>query len=143
MPCRISIGALALASAMFAALAGAQAHDEKKYPDFSGQWRTIGGPGRWARDQKAPLTPEYQAIFEADESEGGQSFHNKTYLCWSPGMPRVTNGYGEIEFVITPKTFHILVDHIYDNRRIFTDGRPWPEPLEPKLLGTSIGRWVD
>src|SRR5476651_2917920 len=21
--------------------------------------------------------------------------YNKTYLCWSPGMPRVTNGYGE------------------------------------------------
>jgi hypothetical protein len=44
-------------------------------------------------------------------------------------MPRVTNGYGELEFVIAAKTFHILVDHIYDNRRIFTDGRPWPEHL--------------
>ena len=58
-------------------------------------------------------------------------------------MPRVTNGYGEIEFVITAKTFHILVDHIYDNRRIFTDGRPWPEHPRPTLLGTSIGQWVD
>jgi hypothetical protein len=103
----------------------------------------IGGPGRWARDQTAPLTPEYQAIFEADAHEGGQSFHNKTYLCWSPGMPRVTNGYGELEFVITAKTFHVLVDHIYDNRQIFTDGRPWPEHLTPTLLGTSIGQWVD
>jgi hypothetical protein len=37
----------------------------------------------------------------------------------------------------------ILVDHIYDNRRIFTDGRPWPEDLTPTLLGTSIGQWVD
>ena len=58
-------------------------------------------------------------------------------------MPRVTNGYGEMEFVVTAKTFHILVDHIYDNRRIFTDGRPWPEHLTPTLLGTSIGQWVD
>ena len=140
---RTSITAIALAGALCVTLDGAAAWDASKYPDFSGQWRTIGGPGRWARDQKAPLTPEYQAIFDADEHEGGQSYHNKTYLCWSPGLPRVTNGYGEIEFVITDKTFYIMVDHVYDNRRIYTDGRPWPEPLAPKFLGTSIGQWVD
>ena len=44
-----------------------------------------------------------------------------TYLCYSPGMPRAANGYNDIEFVIAPTTFHVLVDHIYDNRRIFTD----------------------
>src|SRR6266567_9587439 len=143
MLCRSSISAIALVGALCVTIAGALAWDDSKYPDFSGQWRPIGGPGRWARDQKAPLTPEYQAIFEADESEGGQSFHNKTYLCWSPGMPRVTNGYGELEFVITAKTVHILVDHIYDNRRIFTDGRPWPDPVTPTLLGYSIGVWKD
>jgi hypothetical protein len=143
MLCRSSISTIALVGVLCVMMAGAWAWDDSKYPDFSGQWRPIGGPGRWARDQKAPLTPEYQAIFEADASEGGQGFHNKTYLCWSPGMPRVTNGYGEIEFVITAKTFHILVDHIYDNRRIFTDGRPWPEHPRPTLLGTSIGQWVD
>jgi hypothetical protein len=140
---RSSIAAIALVSAFCATIPGTFAWDDSKYPDFSGQWRSVGGPGRWARDEKAPLTPEYQAIFDADAHEGGQSFHNKTYLCWSPGMPRAVNGYGEIEFVITAKTFHILVDHIYDNRRIFTDGRPWPQSLAPTLLGTSIGQWVD
>ena len=140
---RTSIAAIALASALCVTMEGAEAWDPSRYPDFSGQWRTIGGPGRWARDQKAPLTPEYQAIFDADAHEGGQSYHNKTYLCWSPGMPRVTNGYGEIEFVMTAKTFYIMVDHVYDNRRIFTDGRSWPEPLVPRFLGTSIGQWVD
>jgi hypothetical protein len=58
-------------------------------------------------------------------------------------MPRVVNGYGEMEFVIAPTTFHILVDHIYDNRRIFTDARPWPDPIVPTLLGYSIGHWLD
>jgi hypothetical protein len=140
---RSSISGIALVSALCLTMAGAWALDDSKYPDFSGQWHTIGGPGRWARDQKAPLTPEYQTIFDADASEGGQSYHNKTYRCWSPGMPRVTNGYGEVEFVIAARAFYILIDHVYDNRRIFTDGRPWPEPLEPKLLGTSIGQWVD
>ena len=58
-------------------------------------------------------------------------------------MPRVTNGYGEIEFVVTPDTTHILVQHIHDNRRIFTDGRDWPAELEPTFLGYSIGKWID
>jgi hypothetical protein len=28
-------------------------------------------------------------------------------------------------------------------RRIFTDGRPWPEDAEPTYAGYSIGKWVD
>jgi hypothetical protein len=145
MVCRI--GALALMSALGLMLTlmvtSAQAWDDSRYPDFSGQWRPIGGPGRFARDEKAPLTREYQAIFDATKDHGGQGTSNMTYLCFSPGMPRVVNGYGEMEFVNTPTTFHILVDHIYDNRRIFTDGRAWPEEIAPTLLGYSIGRWID
>src|SRR5262249_27872150 len=121
---RSSIGMIVLVSALCLTIDGAWALDESKYPDFSGQWRAIGGPGRFARNQKAPLTPEYQAIFEADASEGGQSHHNKTYLCWSPGLTRENNGYGEIEFVITARTFPSLLEHIYHNSRIFTAGHP-------------------
>ena len=58
-------------------------------------------------------------------------------------MPRVTNGYSEIEFVITPETTHILVFHVLDSRRIFTDGREFPTDLAPSFLGISIGRWID
>ena len=143
-------GAIALA-ALSASSAGAQIFDYSKYPDLSGQWGPIGGPGRFdiskpaGRGQQAPLTPEYQAVFETnliDQANGGQGT-TPTYRCLSPGMPRVTNGYGEIEFVITADTTYILVDHILDDRRIFTDGRDWPAELEPTLLGYSIGKWVD
>ena len=146
---RSSISAIAFLATLGVMIADAQAWDDTKYPDFSGQWRSIGGPGRYDQSQPrggptpAPFTPEYQAIFDAIRSEGGQGTSNMTYRCWSPGMPRVTNGYGEMEFVVTPKTTHILADHIYDNRRIFTDGRAWPETMIPTLLGYSIGRWVD
>jgi hypothetical protein len=140
---RGSIGAIALVGALCLTTAGALAWDDSKYPDFAGQWRPIGGPGRFARDVKPPLTAEYQKIFDATKEVGGQGTSNMTYLCFSPGLPRVVNGYGEMEFVNSPTTFHILTDHIYDNRRIFTDGRPWPDEIEPTLLGYSIGRWVD
>jgi hypothetical protein len=148
---RSLFGAIALLVALCATTAPSRAWDDAKYPDLKGQWRPIGGPGRFdiskpaGRGQQAPLTAEYQAIFEAnvlDQASGGQGT-TPTYKCISPGMPRVTNGYGEIEFVVTPDTTYILVDHIQDDRRIFTDGRGWPAELEPTLLGYSVGHWVD
>jgi hypothetical protein len=99
----------------------------------------------WGQGQQAPLIGEYQTIFEAnlaDQAAGGQGT-TPTFTCISPGMPRVTNGYGQMEVVITPETTHILVQHIHDNRRIFTDGRDFPAVLEPTLLGYSIGKWID
>ena len=62
------------------------------------------------------MTGEYQALFEDNLKD---FFFNDTatteiYTCLSPGMPRATNGYGEYEFVVTPDTFHILIQHIDD-----------------------------
>lgn len=91
------------------------------------------------------MTAEYQARFEAnlaDQAAGGQGI-GETYACVSPGMPRVTNAYGQTEFVITPSTTHILVENIRDSRRIFTDGRDWPAQIQPSMLGYSIGKWID
>jgi hypothetical protein len=69
------IGVLAATAALLPALCGAQAFDESKYPDLKGQWERVGAP-RWAAPgQKAPLTPEYQAVYEAnlaDQAAGGQ-----------------------------------------------------------------------
>jgi hypothetical protein len=150
-----AIAATVLTSALCLTVAEAQAWDDSKYPDLKGQWRRVGPAGfngtRFdpskppGRGQEAPLIPEYQAIFEAnleDQAAGGQGT-TPTYTCLSPGMPRATNGYGEIEFVITPDTTHILVQHINDDRRIFTDGRDWPARFEPTFLGYSIGKWID
>ena len=100
------------------------------------------GPG-----QEAPLTPEYQAIFEAnlaDQALGGQA-GDPTFRCLSPGMPRVMGPYGEMEIVVLPETTYILIDHIRDSRRIHTDGRDFPANMEddPQFTGYSIGRWVD
>jgi hypothetical protein len=161
MVLRGSIGACALAAALLTMCSGAWAFDESKYPDLKGQWRRAPNPdvgpvlqGRfntfdpskgWGPAQQAPLTPEYQARFEAnlaDQEAGGQGI-GVTYTCVSPGMPRVTNGYGQTEFIVTPEETHILVENIHDSRRIFTDGRGWPEEFLPSLLGYSIGRWVD
>ena len=71
MPHRSSFGPFVLAGVLSAIIAGAQAHDEKKYPDFGGQWKRppgianqydISRPQRLG--QVPPLTKEYQLIWE-------------------------------------------------------------------------------
>jgi hypothetical protein len=145
------VGIVTFSAALAMQITGAAARDDGKYPDVRGQWTAIGGSVKYVPDkprglgQEAPYTPEYQAIFEAnlkDMAEGGQGTDPTTW-CLSPGMPRVTNGYGEIEFVITPETTHVLVFHVLDSRRIFTDGREFPADVTPSFLGISIGRWID
>jgi hypothetical protein len=144
MPKRSSIGSIMLTAALWMAIGSAQAFDESKYPDLKGQWQRVGAP-RWADPKTAPLTPEYREIFEAnirDQKTGGQGI-DPTITCLPPGMPRVMNVYEPMEIVITPQTTHMLMQHIHDSRRIFTDGRDWPQGVEPTFAGYSIGTWID
>jgi hypothetical protein len=130
--------------------AGVRAQDLSKYPDWSYQWYRVGPIGQYnptaPRDkQGAPLTPEYQAIYEAglkDVAAGGQG-NDPTYTCIPDGMPRAMNGIFPMEIVILPKTTYILIEYLMQQRRIFTDGRPMPADTEPSFMGYSIGNWVD
>jgi hypothetical protein len=155
---RSSIAAIALA-ALSMTVPGAQAFDDTKYPDWKGQW--MGGwinpaPGVTGqpsydqnksdgRGQQAPLTPEYQAVLEAslaDQAAGGPG-NDPQMACLPSGMPRMMIGYYPMEIVITPDTTHLLMEHIHNFRRIYTDGRDWPQDIEPSFAGYSIGKWVD
>jgi hypothetical protein len=96
------------------------------------------------RAQQAPLTAEYQALFEAglkDQAGGGQG-GNQTYSCLPGGLPRDMAGNQGLEFVVTPKVTHVIFIHAMP-RRIYTDGRDWPEDVEPSFYGYSIGKWID
>src|SRR5438876_12289234 len=101
------IRATAFVAGLLMTIVSAAAYDESKYPDFDGQWRRanrvrsdrIGAafdPSKpFGRKEEPPLTPEYQAIYEAnlaDMEKGGQGI-DPTYTCLSPGMPRVMIPY--------------------------------------------------
>jgi hypothetical protein len=127
-------------------------YDRARYPDWSGpmRWTQTRGGNRYdqykppARGQQAPLTPEYQALFEAglrDQAEGGQG-GNQTYTCLPGGMPRDMAGNQGLEFVVTPKATHVIFVQQMP-RRIYTDGRDWPPNAEPSYFGYSIGTWID
>ena len=150
---RRSFAFIAFALTLGLTIADAQAWDDSKYPDLKGQWRRTepGDPTRFdpskpaGLGQQAPLTPEYQARFEAglkDLAAGGPGL-DPSVTCMPPGMPRIMNVYSPMEIVVTPDTTYVLIDHIYDNRRIYTDGREWPAEIEPSYQGYSIGQWID
>jgi len=142
-------GPIALAAILSMTVASAQAFDEANYPDLSGQWHRIGGT-QWdpskpkSRGQQAPLTAEYQAIFEdslADQDAGGHG-SDLRFTCRTSGMPRIMTAVYPLEIVISPKTTYILSEYVMP-RRIYTDGRAWPESVEPAFAGYSVGRWID
>jgi hypothetical protein len=148
---RSAIASLALTAGLTASIGVAAAQDAAKYPDWSGQWRRPeAGANKYdptkpvGLAQQAPLTPEYLAKFEAglkDQAEGGQGT-NLSFACIPAGMPRIMAGNQGLEFVVTPLTTHVIFVNGMP-RRIFTDGRAFPDHVEPTFSGYSIGQWSD
>jgi hypothetical protein len=142
---------MALLATLTLSAAGARAHDESKYPDWKGQWTRGNGPAQWDPSkpaglrQQPPLTLEYQAIWEANmasQSSGGESY-NPQAVCLPSGMPRLMIAYEPIEIIVTAETTYVRSDHLSEFRRIYTDGRDWPNNAEPTYTGYSIGQWID
>jgi hypothetical protein len=146
----------AAAALLLLMIGGARAAEDAKYPDWKGQWSRllvpgVGGQGAfdqtrfWGRGQQAPLTPEYQKVWEdsmADQAKGGLGNYPPA-TCHPGGMPRMMY-FGAQEYIITPEVSYILVGGGVDqHRRVFTDGRDFPADIEPTYQGYSIGRWTD
>src|ERR1700681_1396980 len=95
--CPSLTGAIALLATLLTA-AEAVALDDHSLPDWRGQWLRVDGghgpqfdPSKPAgRGQRAPLTAEYQAIFEANlmSLATGRQPYNPQLGCLPPGMPR-------------------------------------------------------
>ena len=158
MSYRGSIGAFVFASALIVLSGSTLAADGSKYPNWKGQWQRFIAPGLPGRNgsahdqtkppgygQQAPLTPEYQAVLDAsiaDQVNGGLG-NSPTSRCFPAGMPHMMMAFGPQEYIVTPETTYILINWDDHNRRIFTDGRDWPQELEPTFAGYSIGKWID
>jgi hypothetical protein len=147
----ILIGVAALAGTLLVSSALAQwPPDLSKYPDWNYQWYRVGPIGQYnssapRNNQGAPLTPEYQKIFEdnlEDVKQGGQGT-DPTYTCLPDGMPRLMNVIFPMEIVVTPKMTYFLIEYLMQQRRIYTDGRTMPADAEPSFSGYSIGTWHD
>jgi hypothetical protein len=150
---RMAIGVLALCTLATLGIGGARA-DDGKYPNWKGEWiavvpRTPGQQLRfdptkpYGKRQEAPLTAEYQKIYQEnleEQARGGQGLFLDHAACLPAGMPTMMS-IGRFEYIITPETTYVATGS--DLRRIFTDGRSWPTDLEPTYQGFSMGKWID
>jgi hypothetical protein len=154
---RNAVASIALVGAFCVTLTDLHAQDLSKYPNWKGSWSRVVNPTlndglnpgfdeihEFGRGQNAPLTPEYEKVFQEsldDQAKGGQGNYY-TVFCRARGMPNMMT-FGNHEYIITPETTYILLGGEDRYRRIFTDGRAWPKDLEPSWQGYSLGRWVD
>jgi len=119
------------------------------YPDWSGQWTRVGSlnwePEGYAVAGPPPLTPKYQAKREEFQRlrDQGVLVGDPPATCLPPGMPRLMTMSFPFEMVITPATSYIMADWDSAVRRIYTDGRDWPEYMLAEFNGYSIGQWHD
>jgi hypothetical protein len=147
---RHAIGTIVLAAALLMT-ARARAHDESNYPDLNAQWVRAHPRSQWdpskprGLQQQAPLTAEYQAVFEANLAalRSGSLDGDPQIYCYPSGMPRMMIAYEPLEIIVTPQTTYVRTDHLSETRRIHTDGRDWPREIKPSFEGHSIGKWID
>lgn len=122
---------------------------QMRYPDWSGQWERIGSlnwpPEGYATAGPAPLTDEYKARYDEIQAlrEQGILAGDPPATCLPPGMPRVMKMSFPFEIIIKPQQSWIIADWESQVRRIFTDGRDWPDYILPEFNGYSIGEWHD
>jgi hypothetical protein len=120
-----------------------------KHPDWRGQWQRIGSlnwpPEGYEAAGPAPLTPEYKAVYDKNQELRAQGIlaGDPPATCLPPGMPRVMKMSFPMEIIVTPEITYIIADWESQVRRIYTDGRNWPEYILPEFNGYSIGQWHD
>jgi hypothetical protein len=101
-------------------------------------WEPSKPPGR---GQQAPLTPEYQAMYDAALARKAAGIDLTS--CLPPGMPRSMIVPEPMELIVMPDTTYIMLTYMSEFRRIYTDGRKFADDIEPAFSGFSIGTWED
>jgi hypothetical protein len=156
LPAAVAIAAaLVLAPALAYAAATATAGGQGLAVDadgknWNGVWTRVGSIN-W--DPNLPqgqvdhpnLTPEYQAKYQCglDSMKAGHPMNDPTAACVPQGMPRIMNMVYPMEILQRPGQVAIYAEWQSQVRRIFTDGRPHPDDLDPTYNGHSVGHWVN
>ena len=115
-------------------------------PDLSGVWGMVqhdrlGAPffipiePKRTEDGKE-ITDAFTAKYDVEHLEANAS-------CVEPGMPTVMWGIGgaAMEVVQQPQRITLMSELANQSRRIFLDGRDFPDDFPDQRVGYSIGRW--
>ena len=112
-------------------------------PVLAGLWRPSPGMvGDIARNLKpgdVPYQPWAEALFK--ERRANSSKDDPTANCIVGGVPRSDLVGYPFKILEVPGMVVILYEAVHSYRQIFTDGRTFPEDMNPTWFGYSIGHW--
>jgi hypothetical protein len=77
----------------------------------------------------------------AAASAKGIQIGDTTASCMPQGMPTFWGGPFAFEIMQTPKQINFFQEWNEQTRRVYLDGRPHPDDLDPAFNGHSIGHW--
>jgi hypothetical protein len=111
--------------------------------DISGLW--LPGPGYVAniakdiKPEDVPFQKWAEDLYK--QRRATNSKDDPTAQCIVGGVPRSDLVPYPFKILELPGEIVILYEAVHSYRQIFTDGRPFPEDMNPAWFGYSIGRW--
>jgi hypothetical protein len=136
----IQPSAVALGLLVFGVTGPARAADE---PDFSGVWQAYASVPQVGPGQPAALSETGMARVDAYFAQYRDDFPEPGAYCVPPGMPSTMTSMVSypIEIIQSPNRLTMLAELEMQVRRIYVDGREFPDDYPTSRMGYSIGRW--
>lgn len=113
--------------------------------DFSGVWQAYASVPPFGPGQAAALSEAGAARVDAFFAQYGDDFPEPGAYCVPPGMPSTMTSMVSypIEIIHSPNRVTMLAELEMQVRRIYMDGRDFPDDYVTSRMGYSIGRWDD
>jgi len=121
-----------------AAPAGPPPRDAKGRADLSGMWMSGGAPGG-QRTDAVPYTEEARQKIRQFQSR--QNIDDPMGQCLLVGIPRIYQMPMPFRIIQMENEVIFIHEAFRGIRIVPTDGRGFPDDMEPAYLGNSVGRW--
>jgi hypothetical protein len=137
---RIALAAFATISSMLLLVGSAQGAEDAR--DFSGVWQAFTSEPAVSRGAEGSLSAEGK-IKVADFNALYPNMIEPGSYCVPPGMPSTMTSIVSypIEITQTPNRIAMFAELESQYRRLFLDGRDYPENYPTTRMGYSIGHW--
>jgi hypothetical protein len=112
-------------------------------PDISGLWRPaevlVGDIATKLPPGSVPFQPWAKELYEQRRANNAKD--DPTASCIVGGVPRSNLVPYPFKILQVPGMVVVLYEAVHSYRQIFTDGRPFPDDMNPAWFGYSVGRW--
>ena len=116
---------------------------ETDHPDLSGVWEAYASEPAMVRGAGTALTEKGQALVEAYEADLADNYVEPGAFCVPPGLPATMTSMVSypVEVIHSKDRVTMLAEYDMQVRRVYMDGRDFPDDYPTTRMGYSIGHW--